>query len=52
MTINLTFCGDWAGSVWQYESTCKNLAATCTDYVRNYPSVRSRRPRPCTHARG
>jgi hypothetical protein len=40
MTINLTFCGDWAGSVWTDEADCKNLAATCNDFVGQKPSVR------------
>ncbi|KAG1899021.1 2 beta-glucan [Suillus fuscotomentosus] len=33
--INLTFCGDWAGSVYS-ESGCPS---TCVDYVDNNPSA-------------
>ncbi|KAJ7669535.1 laminarinase [Mycena polygramma] len=35
IVINLTFCGDWAGSVYG-SSGCPS---TCTDYVNNNPSA-------------
>ncbi|KAG6917639.1 hypothetical protein DXG01_001746 [Tephrocybe rancida] len=34
--INLTFCGDWAGSVYPGSSGCPS---TCVDYVNNNPSA-------------
>jgi len=34
MVINLTFCGDWAGQV--FNSQCPNQG-TCTNYVKNNP---------------
>lgn len=39
IVINLTFCGDWAGSVWQYDSSCQSKASTCSDFVANNPSA-------------
>jgi len=35
--INLTFCGDWAGSASVYSSS--GCPSTCTDYVSNNPSA-------------
>ena len=37
--INTTFCGDWAGTVWQYTSECVSKASTCTEYVKNNPTA-------------
>ncbi|KAH7919357.1 hypothetical protein BV22DRAFT_1040974 [Leucogyrophana mollusca] len=36
--FDLTFCGDWAGSVWG-TSSCANAAPTCTAFVDNNPSA-------------
>lgn len=38
--FDTTFCGEWAGKVWE-ESTCaaKTGAATCQEYVQNNPEV-------------
>jgi hypothetical protein len=38
MIINLTFCGDWAGSV--FASTCQGVAngQSCNDFVQNNPT--------------
>jgi hypothetical protein len=40
MTINLTFCGAWAGNswVWGSDSVCA-AKGTCVDFVRKNPSV-------------
>jgi len=39
MVFDLTFCGDWAGSVWPLPSSgCAHEAATCEDFVNNNPS--------------
>lgn len=38
IVINLTFCGDWAGSVWPYGS-CQSKASSCSDFVANNPSA-------------
>jgi len=35
--INLTFCGDWAGSASVYSSS--GCPSTCTDFVSNNPSA-------------
>lgn len=35
-----TFCGDWAGSVFPYDSTCAPLDGNgCIDYVANNPGA-------------
>ncbi|CAH0053881.1 unnamed protein product, partial [Clonostachys solani] len=34
-----TFCGDWAGSVWDQNAECSALASTCEDYVSNNPAA-------------
>jgi len=36
MVINLTFCGDWAGNV--FNAQCPNMG-TCSDYVKNNPQA-------------
>lgn len=35
--FNIDFCGDWAGSVWQY--SCSSLGSSCSDYVNNNPGA-------------
>jgi hypothetical protein len=37
--FDTTFCGDWAGNVWDSNPTCKAKAATCTQYVGQNPSA-------------
>ncbi|KAK5083817.1 hypothetical protein LTR05_006323 [Lithohypha guttulata] len=37
--INTAFCGDWAGSVWDNNPTCKSLAPTCKEYVSAHPEA-------------
>jgi len=37
MIINLTFCGDWAGSV--FGSQCGQYGSNCDAYVQNNPSA-------------
>lgn len=32
-----TFCGDWAGNVWN-SGSCASKADTCVDYVKNNPN--------------
>ncbi|RMZ79645.1 hypothetical protein DV738_g3139, partial [Chaetothyriales sp. CBS 135597] len=34
-----TFCGDWAGQVWNETEGCRALAPTCEDYVTNNPQA-------------
>ncbi|CAH0026757.1 unnamed protein product [Clonostachys rhizophaga] len=34
-----TFCGDWAGAVWNENAECSALASTCVDYVSNNPAA-------------
>lgn len=36
LTFTNTFCGDWAGNVWDYGS-CASKADTCVDFVQNNP---------------
>lgn len=38
IVFDTTFCGDWAGNVWNTGS-CASKAATCQDYVANNPSA-------------
>ncbi|PSN63503.1 hypothetical protein BS50DRAFT_458362, partial [Corynespora cassiicola Philippines] len=33
-----TFCGDWAGGVWE-SGSCASKAPTCNDYVRDNPEA-------------
>lgn len=39
IVFDLTFCGDWAGNVWNQFPTCSALAPTCTDYVAANPAA-------------
>lgn len=39
LVFDTTFCGDWAGRVWDTNSECKALADTCQDYVSNNPEA-------------
>ncbi|KAG9619415.1 endo-1,3(4)-beta-glucanase, partial [Aureobasidium melanogenum] len=39
IVFDVTFCGDWAGSVWSSDSTCSALSGSCTDYVANNPQA-------------
>lgn len=39
IVFDTTFCGDWAGNVWDSNSQCASLASTCTDYVSQNPSA-------------
>ena len=36
--FDTTFCGSWAGAVWE-SSSCASLAPTCNAYVQNNPSA-------------
>ncbi|EHY55154.1 hypothetical protein HRR83_005595 [Exophiala dermatitidis] len=36
IVFDTTFCGQWAGTVWN-SSSCATLAPTCEDYVANNP---------------
>lgn len=38
IVFDTTFCGDWAGSVWE-SGSCASKAATCNDYVQNNPEA-------------
>ncbi|KAL1311625.1 hypothetical protein AAFC00_001736 [Neodothiora populina] len=38
IVFDLTFCGDWAGNVWE-SSTCSGMAPRCDDYVANNPAA-------------
>lgn len=37
LVFDTTFCGDWAGSVWDQNDECTALAPSCEDYVANNP---------------
>jgi hypothetical protein len=37
MVINLTFCGDWAGQV--FNAQCPGLGNNCANYVKNTPNA-------------
>jgi hypothetical protein len=37
--FDTTFCGDWAGSVWEESCAKKTGAKTCVDYVRDNPKA-------------
>jgi hypothetical protein len=39
IVFDTTFCGGWAGSVWDSQGTCGNLADTCQDYVADNPGA-------------
>lgn len=39
MIFDVTFCGDWAGSVWSTDATCAPKASTCQDFVQNNPAA-------------
>lgn len=39
MIFDVTFCGDWAGSVWSTDATCGPQASTCQSFVQNNPSA-------------
>ncbi|QKX57640.1 uncharacterized protein TRUGW13939_04758 [Talaromyces rugulosus] len=38
IVFDITFCGDWAGSVWS-SSGCTGKASTCNDFVQNNPTA-------------
>lgn len=38
IVFDVTFCGDWAGSVWS-SSSCASRAGSCVDYVRDNPTA-------------
>lgn len=38
ITFTNTFCGDWAGNVWN-SGSCASKADTCVDYVQNNPEA-------------
>lgn len=37
LIFDTTFCGDWAGSVWE-DSQCADRAPSCEEFVRDNPS--------------
>jgi len=37
MVINLAFCGDWAGAV--FNGQCPGLGNTCGAYVKKHPQA-------------
>ncbi|KIW12123.1 hypothetical protein PV08_09397 [Exophiala spinifera] len=39
IVFDVTFCGDWAGSVWSTDATCSSQASTCQAFVQNNPSA-------------
>jgi hypothetical protein len=39
IVFDVTFCGDWAGGVWNQDATCSAKAGSCADYVRNNPQA-------------
>ena len=38
IVFDTTFCGDWAGNVWNSDPVCSSKAATCQAYVQNNPA--------------
>ncbi|PLB41424.1 glycoside hydrolase family 16 protein [Aspergillus candidus] len=38
IVFDTTFCGDWAGSVWN-SGSCASKAGSCTDFVANNPGA-------------
>jgi hypothetical protein len=38
IVFDTTFCGDWAGNVWE-SGSCASKAATCDEYVQNNPEA-------------
>ncbi|KPI45321.1 uncharacterized protein AB675_2577 [Cyphellophora attinorum] len=39
IVFDITFCGDWAGSVWSSDAVCAPKGASCQAYVQNNPSA-------------
>jgi hypothetical protein len=39
IVFDTTFCGSWAGSVWDSQGSCEGLTDTCQDYVANNPGA-------------
>lgn len=39
LVFNVDLCGDWAGQVWDQDTTCSSLAPTCSQYVANNPDA-------------
>ncbi|KAK3994990.1 concanavalin A-like lectin/glucanase domain-containing protein [Cladorrhinum sp. PSN332] len=37
IVFDTTFCGDWAGRVWESDPTCSALASTCEEWVGQNP---------------
>ncbi|KAF2168670.1 glycoside hydrolase family 16 protein [Zasmidium cellare ATCC 36951] len=37
--FDITFCGDWAGQVWNNYASCKNSNPSCNGYVAQNPNV-------------
>jgi len=38
IVFDTTFCGDWAGNVWNSDPVCGPKAPTCQSFVQNNPS--------------
>lgn len=39
IVFDTTFCGDWAGSVWPWDSVCSVKAPDCNNYVAENPAA-------------
>ncbi|ETN37396.1 uncharacterized protein HMPREF1541_08387 [Cyphellophora europaea CBS 101466] len=39
IVFDITFCGDWAGNVWNTDSTCSALGNSCQAYVQSNPAA-------------
>lgn len=39
IVFDTTFCGQWAGQVWDTNDKCKALAPTCNEYVGQNPEA-------------
>ncbi|KAH7072571.1 beta-1,3-1,4-glucanase [Paraphoma chrysanthemicola] len=37
LVFNITFCGGWAGKVWDADPICSKKAKTCEEFVKKYP---------------
>jgi Glycosyl hydrolases family 16 len=39
IVFDLTFCGAWAGEVWNQNGACKAKSGSCNDFVANNPAA-------------
>ncbi|PGH27164.1 hypothetical protein AJ80_01121 [Polytolypa hystricis UAMH7299] len=39
IVFDTTFCGDWAGNVWNTEPECRSKAPSCNEFVKGNPTA-------------